>query len=238
MENTCGKCNNPDTDEMVACDSCEVWFHLECVGETPGVADRQFVCPKCIGKKEKKGKKGKAEANAPKSDKSLLPKRPTSTESGGNADQVPANPVLVPGTSETSEIESQVGNAIETTSVNIGESLAPCGANLKPTESSMQRELRRLEEKMQQKEKQMEEERILREKQLEWEAKLQRKQLEQDRALRRKKLDQQREIYRIQLQEEAEFRRQEEQLFEDFRVGRTRCTPEKMWRKLLDRLAT
>ncbi|XP_062698475.1 uncharacterized protein LOC115257886 [Aedes albopictus] len=218
MENTCGKCNNPDTDEMVACDSCEVWFHLECVGETPGVVDQQFVCPKCIGKKEKKGKKGKAEANAPKSDKSLLPKRPTSTESGGNADQVPANPVLVPGTSETSEIESQVGNAIETTSVNIGESLAPCGANLQPTESSMQRELRRLEEKMQQKEKQMEEERILREKQLEWEAKLQRKQLEQDRALRRKKLDQQREIYRIQLQEEAEFRRQEEQLFEDFRV--------------------
>lgn len=118
-------------------------YHLDCVGESPGVANRQFVCPKCTGKKEKRARKGKAEANVPRVDKSLVPKRPTSTESGGSTDQVPTN-LMVACDLEPIECESQIGKTSGIATANVEGEIETTGAiGGHSTESSMQRELRR-----------------------------------------------------------------------------------------------
>nr|XP_029725281.1 transcription factor BYE1-like [Aedes albopictus] len=48
-DHDCGACNLPnDADpQMVQCDACQVWYHLKCVGETPGVENRSFNCRAC-----------------------------------------------------------------------------------------------------------------------------------------------------------------------------------------------
>ncbi|EAT44936.1 AAEL003745-PA [Aedes aegypti] len=45
----CGGCDQPnDADsQMVQCDACQVWYHLKCAGETPGVENRPFKCRTC-----------------------------------------------------------------------------------------------------------------------------------------------------------------------------------------------
>lgn len=44
MENNCDKCTLEDTERMVQCDSCDKWFHFECVDVTSDVA---YVCWSC-----------------------------------------------------------------------------------------------------------------------------------------------------------------------------------------------
>ncbi|XP_062703577.1 uncharacterized protein LOC134286030 [Aedes albopictus] len=219
MNSSCGKCNGPDTEDMVACDTCEVWYHLECVNESPGVANRQFICPKCNSRKEKKGKKGKADANAPKQPEKSQPlKRPTSTEPDDNTNQVMPDS-NVAGTQIPYTTEIQSSNQEKTSTTGAGGSVDPGKSESEASSGiRMQEVLRRLEEEMLEKERMLEEERIIKEKQLEWEAKLHRKRMEQERALRQKTLNQQREMYRMQLQEDAHFHRQQEQLLEDFQA--------------------
>jgi len=51
----CPVCNVPNDDTaMIACDSCDVWFHFECVDILKAPAKKkQWFCGKCIGKQQK-----------------------------------------------------------------------------------------------------------------------------------------------------------------------------------------
>lgn len=44
----CQLCSDVDNMDMVQCDSCDRWFHYECVGVTDSVADRVWCCQFCI----------------------------------------------------------------------------------------------------------------------------------------------------------------------------------------------
>lgn len=44
----CTLCKEPDTDTMVACDRCNLWYHFRCVNVGESVADRDWSCPSCI----------------------------------------------------------------------------------------------------------------------------------------------------------------------------------------------
>lgn len=44
----CQLCKSVDTEDMVQCDGCNLWFHFSCVGVTDDVADRDWSCSGCI----------------------------------------------------------------------------------------------------------------------------------------------------------------------------------------------
>ncbi|XP_055605119.1 uncharacterized protein LOC129753329 [Uranotaenia lowii] len=44
---SCGTCRRPDTNRMVQCDQCDVWYHYECAGVDESVANRDWICVKC-----------------------------------------------------------------------------------------------------------------------------------------------------------------------------------------------
>ncbi|XP_055622582.1 uncharacterized protein LOC129766141 [Toxorhynchites rutilus septentrionalis] len=200
MDHSCGKCNNPDDDYMVACDSCEVWYHLDCVSESPGVAERDFVCFKCTVKKEKRGK-GKADATVPiKFNKSRVSKGPKPSEPEGNYDQ-----------SEVIPDPNQKEKETEYSEENYQRNKSDLSNRSESNELRRQAKFERLEEEMLEREKQYEHEKALNVKRLELEEKFQRKKLDHERELRQRKLDQQREMYRIQLMEEADFVKQQTQ---------------------------
>ncbi|XP_055597416.1 uncharacterized protein LOC129747298 [Uranotaenia lowii] len=48
VEVSCTVCRQPDDSRMVACDSCELWFHFACVKEDSSVQDREWNCEKCL----------------------------------------------------------------------------------------------------------------------------------------------------------------------------------------------
>ncbi|XP_062557338.1 uncharacterized protein LOC134222211 [Armigeres subalbatus] len=44
----CAGCNRPDeADNMVQCDSCDVWWHFSCAGVSGSITDRSWVCTRC-----------------------------------------------------------------------------------------------------------------------------------------------------------------------------------------------
>ena len=43
----CGLCEDPENDEMVQCDHCDVWFHFICVGVDQSIQDFDWMCWKC-----------------------------------------------------------------------------------------------------------------------------------------------------------------------------------------------
>lgn len=45
---SCPLCKEPDTDTMVACDRCNLWYHFRCVSVGESVADRDWSCPSCV----------------------------------------------------------------------------------------------------------------------------------------------------------------------------------------------
>ncbi|XP_055636734.1 uncharacterized protein LOC129775721 [Toxorhynchites rutilus septentrionalis] len=47
VESTCQACNEPDDEQMVACDRCETWWHFACVGVGESISAKDFLCPKC-----------------------------------------------------------------------------------------------------------------------------------------------------------------------------------------------
>ena len=50
----CGICNylyEEETDEeeiWIACDQCQLWFHVGCVNLVPEDIPDEFICPKCL----------------------------------------------------------------------------------------------------------------------------------------------------------------------------------------------
>ncbi|XP_055589878.1 uncharacterized protein LOC129742057 [Uranotaenia lowii] len=43
----CQACKEKDTEEMVACDRCDSWWHFACVGVSSSISERSFVCRNC-----------------------------------------------------------------------------------------------------------------------------------------------------------------------------------------------
>ena len=59
MEYNCGKCSKADeVENMVACDECQVWYHMSCahVNES-SVVNREFICDDCCSRKFTKSTK-------------------------------------------------------------------------------------------------------------------------------------------------------------------------------------
>lgn len=44
----CGYCGEVEVGDTVQCDTCETWFHFECVGVTPEIAELDWSCSRCI----------------------------------------------------------------------------------------------------------------------------------------------------------------------------------------------
>lgn len=40
--------NNPDSENSVCCDSCNLWWHIACVGSTDIESEDQWLCNSCI----------------------------------------------------------------------------------------------------------------------------------------------------------------------------------------------
>lgn len=47
MEQNCHKCDEVDSERMVQCDSCNSWYHFDCVGVDSNVADVSWNCEIC-----------------------------------------------------------------------------------------------------------------------------------------------------------------------------------------------
>ncbi|XP_053691312.1 uncharacterized protein LOC128739837 [Sabethes cyaneus] len=48
VQYNCVLCDNSDEhDDMVACDSCQMWHHYSCVNVSASVRDREWYCPTC-----------------------------------------------------------------------------------------------------------------------------------------------------------------------------------------------
>lgn len=48
VQRNCALCTNPDEhDDMVACDSCQLWHHYSCAKVSASVQDRKWYCPTC-----------------------------------------------------------------------------------------------------------------------------------------------------------------------------------------------
>lgn len=45
---SCSLCVEPDNNEMVACDTCGMWFHYTCVNVTDDIANYDWNCRQCI----------------------------------------------------------------------------------------------------------------------------------------------------------------------------------------------
>ncbi|XP_065075705.1 uncharacterized protein LOC135699384 [Ochlerotatus camptorhynchus] len=45
---SCGICKKPDDSRMVACDTCEQWYHFACVSVDSNVEERDWSCEKCL----------------------------------------------------------------------------------------------------------------------------------------------------------------------------------------------
>ena len=43
----CKNCGQEDSDRMVQCDHCDMWYHFDCVGVNSGVADDSWNCKGC-----------------------------------------------------------------------------------------------------------------------------------------------------------------------------------------------
>ncbi|XP_055614660.1 probable basic-leucine zipper transcription factor R [Uranotaenia lowii] len=50
----CGTCDRTDTSRMVQCDSCDTWFHYECVNVNDNIEHEDWICNKCIRKQLEK----------------------------------------------------------------------------------------------------------------------------------------------------------------------------------------
>lgn len=46
-ESNCQCCDEYDTDDMVQCDACDLWFHFSCVGVTCEIASVEWKCDRC-----------------------------------------------------------------------------------------------------------------------------------------------------------------------------------------------
>lgn len=45
---SCQLCKSADTDEMVACDQCNKWFHFLCVNVNSSIENKDWSCKKCL----------------------------------------------------------------------------------------------------------------------------------------------------------------------------------------------
>ncbi|XP_053699266.1 death-inducer obliterator 1-like [Sabethes cyaneus] len=44
----CGACERPNSVyDMVQCDACSIWYHMDCAEVTPGVSNREWFCETC-----------------------------------------------------------------------------------------------------------------------------------------------------------------------------------------------
>lgn len=60
-EFSCIKCKQPDSDEMVQCDSCDKWIHFGCAGVDSSIKHKPFHCETCIAiKQSNRNKAGSA----------------------------------------------------------------------------------------------------------------------------------------------------------------------------------
>ncbi|XP_055589342.1 uncharacterized protein LOC129741628 [Uranotaenia lowii] len=50
----CKSCGGPETEEMVQCDSCDRWFHFQCVNVTESIAERPWNCADCTSRFEER----------------------------------------------------------------------------------------------------------------------------------------------------------------------------------------
>ncbi|XP_055645430.1 uncharacterized protein LOC129781951 [Toxorhynchites rutilus septentrionalis] len=213
-DQACEKCNKTDNRPMVACDACEAWYHMECVGESPGVENRSFECPKCTVKKDKQAKRGNKQ-NAP------APSKPCKYQTSKGAvppierDSNLEFPVPSDNQDNSERAEFIGQNEVATNTLEtVGENIVECG--FEHSGNRLRDKLKRLENEMKLKEEQLSEERIIQEKRIELEAKLMQKRLYQQRELKQKQLHHERLMYQKQLEEEAEFQRQQQLLREEF----------------------
>lgn len=47
-EHNCVSCDRPDSfDDLVQCDECDSWWHMQCASVTPSIAERDWICNNC-----------------------------------------------------------------------------------------------------------------------------------------------------------------------------------------------
>ncbi|KAJ6648775.1 Transcription initiation factor TFIID subunit 3 [Pseudolycoriella hygida] len=44
---SCQLCKGEDSNDMVQCDRCDLWYHFGCVGVTGDIAQVEWICDKC-----------------------------------------------------------------------------------------------------------------------------------------------------------------------------------------------
>lgn len=205
MAGQCKRCNEPDNDEMVACDTCSTWYHFTCVGESPGVANRSFCCHTCAEKKKKpkRGQKGK-----------------TANQLGPHA-SIP-EPSIDASSNKSVSSKKTIATANENdpagkpSSLRDNDTRSVSSHTSRGSHSRVQLEFRRMEEELALKEKQLEDERQMREKKLEIEKRFIQRKMQQERELREKELAQEKALLEKQLADQVEFQNRQRELRERF----------------------
>ncbi|XP_055632470.1 uncharacterized protein LOC129772961 [Toxorhynchites rutilus septentrionalis] len=64
IQGTCQACNATDNSRMLQCDTCDDWYHFDCVGVNQDVEHQDWLCSVCEEKQHAKNKES-TKANAP-----------------------------------------------------------------------------------------------------------------------------------------------------------------------------
>ncbi|XP_075167653.1 uncharacterized protein LOC142239764 [Haematobia irritans] len=97
----CNKCDLKDTDRMVQCDSCDKWFHFECVKVDSNIANVSWSCSCCVEQPVDSGDKSNATQQLPPVDDTTdftTGTRAASSPATGNGTTVQQNAVHQPFT--------------------------------------------------------------------------------------------------------------------------------------------
>lgn len=183
-ESCCGSCERPDNAEsMVACDSCDTWYHFSCAGVDDNVTEQSWQCNSC----------GTLNASRVTSNAHLQ-------EVGKSS--VPKTSLQVPSGRKSSKI-SDVSKSTTNSRNKKQKSKASVSVASSVKDRAVQLELKMLEEQERVKEQELKEQKEIQQRKL----KLEKQMRDRELALEAKKLAEEKAFQEKQLAEEEKFRK-------------------------------
>ncbi|XP_062553818.1 uncharacterized protein LOC134219136 [Armigeres subalbatus] len=85
----CKLCDKPDDDQMVQCDTCDVWHHFACVGVSEDIQGCSWICLECATAKATKATKSRRKTSTQKLAVTLRKRTTRATATKGTKKVIP-----------------------------------------------------------------------------------------------------------------------------------------------------
>ncbi|XP_062542530.1 uncharacterized protein LOC134210505 [Armigeres subalbatus] len=86
---SCELCDKPDDDQMVQCDTCDVWHHFVCVGVSEDIQGCSWICLECATAKATKATKSRRKTSTQKLAVTLRKRTTRATATKGSKKVIP-----------------------------------------------------------------------------------------------------------------------------------------------------